>query len=730
PPRGGRPAAEQEPEDGDRLLRRAGSEDLLMDDSEYNDEVDNEFVRGRMENVVRVATGDDVRITFGQGFHTDMNGTVQLDPYDPSKDAPAEDRILMMQGGLEHEICHELYYDKAAFAELQRQVDADPSRRPVAYINNILADGHDEWRHKLARPEAYEVIAAHDALFVQHNGSGRWSFDAENQDTWTQVTGAMLYRGLPYYNVPEDKLSDEARSVYHEVAPLVDDAVSGTSWDCLRKANEIYDRLDARGVVPKAPRQDHLKGGAGPASQGAPGTGGGAGGQPGGGGGSAPEDEPLSGDGKGAFEDAQKKKDANSSGAQQEGGGGGQAGDNDPTGDDDAAGSDKSADGAPKEGATTSGERADGTPEGAPGGSPAGANQNAPGGASGASSPGGGGAEGGAKGSGQNATGTDGAGNSGAGGDGAGPRSSGSSLAADPDAARDALESRRRAASSMVAAARNLKPQSAHRNDPAEGVKRGAGALKTFREKWSKNRRLAEDFATAIQEARTETAAPKSRQDSGRLDRRRKRALAVGDEKVFVRRGRARKLDMSVEVLLDVSSSMRDHQEGLRDSAAIVSRGLDVAEIPHEVRGFSRYGNQPLYRAFGEKADWKLGAITASGSTALDAGLEKVWGGFSGRKEKQKLAVVLTDGEPDNSFEAKNQLAALRREGVTVVGLFLRPKEDPNHSEADKAYVKEQTRRSEVKMRDLFGGSVVIMDDVRQLPKVAGKKIVDLLRRS
>ncbi|MDP9487884.1 MAG: hypothetical protein M3Q49_19195, partial [Actinomycetota bacterium] len=189
------PPPRPELEDGDGfLLERAGSEGLLMDDSEYNDEVDNEFVRGRMENVVRVATGDDVRITFGQGFHTDMNGTVQLDPYDPDRDAPAEDRILMMQGGLEHEICHELYYDKAAFGELQRQAAADPSRSPVAYINNILVDGHDEWRHKLARAEAYEVIAAHDALFVEHNGSGRWSFDAENQDTWTQVTGAMLYR--------------------------------------------------------------------------------------------------------------------------------------------------------------------------------------------------------------------------------------------------------------------------------------------------------------------------------------------------------------------------------------------------------------------------------------------------------------------------------------------------------------------------------------------------------
>ena len=35
----------------------------------------------------------------------------------------------------------------------------------------------------------------------------------------------------------------------------------------------------------------------------------------------------------------------------------------------------------------------------------------------------------------------------------------------------------------------------------------------------------------------------------------------------------------------------------------------------------------------------------------------------------------------------------------------------------------------ETKMRDLFGGNIAVLDDVGQLPKVAGKKIVELMRR-
>ena len=71
-----------------RALARADEQSLPMDETEYTDAVNNEFIRGRMRNVVRVATGEDIEITFGDGFHTDMSGTVQLDPNDPSPGAP------------------------------------------------------------------------------------------------------------------------------------------------------------------------------------------------------------------------------------------------------------------------------------------------------------------------------------------------------------------------------------------------------------------------------------------------------------------------------------------------------------------------------------------------------------------------------------------------------------------------------------------------------------------
>lgn len=680
------------------VLERAEGE-LPMDQSEYTDEVDNEFVRGRMQNVVRVATGEEVEITFGDGFHSDMAGTVQLDPNDPSKDAPAEDRIVMMQGGLEHEICHELYYDRGAFEALKQQVEAYPDRRPVAFLNNVLADGHDEWRHKLRRPEAYELIEAHDALFVETNGSGRWSFDPDKQDTWTQVTGAMLYRGLPYYTVPEDRLSPKAKKIYAEVSPKVDEAVSGTSWDCLAKANEIFDILQKHNAVPKRPEQNHLAGGAGP-------------GTPKGG---APQAPGLGGS---AEEPAEDSGTGHSPGSWP-----GSAGEGtDEQGGPGSAGGSAGTAGSEGDTPLTYEEKAQVTGSG--GGEPG----EPTGGESGGSGTGSG--EGSETGSG---TGP-GEGSGGGPGQGTG---AGSAFAAEGAAGERALESQRGAAKTLADGAKSRRPQDSYRKDPAERVLREPGHYEEFRRRWQGNRRQAREFAGQIEEARTETMAPKTRQTTGRLDRSRRRALAAGDPRVFTKRGRSRELDMSVELLLDVSGSMNREIPALKDSTSIISRGLDEAGIDHEVRGFASQGENPLYRAFGEKADWKLGSMQAMGGTDLDEGMSRVRGAFRGRSEKQKLAIVFTDGSPHDVDAAKAELAAARRDGVSVLGVFLRSPADPGKYDdypeelRQKFQEKDRAKRTEVeqRMRELFGGKVSFLDDVGQLPKVTGKKIVDLLRR-
>ena len=696
---------DQKPAFAHEVMARA-EDGLDMDDTEYTDEVDNEFVRGRMENVVRVATGNDIKVKFGDGCHTDLSGEVQVDPNDPSRDSSAEDRIVMMQGGLEHEITHELYYDKSAFEDMKSQIEADPSKRPLAFISNILVDGHDEWRHKLARPEAYGIIEAHDELMVRHNGSGRWSFDPDNQDTWTQVTGAMLYRGLPYYRVPEDKLSDEAREVYRDLSPHVDAAIKGTSHDCIRQSGEIFEKLKARGLIPEKPEQDHLGGGAGPGAEGAPGMGGSGGGSQGSSRGQGTEDGELGADDAAAY-------DASVSDSGEQDGSQGQPGSGDGT---DGAGS--ASDDSDAEGGTGGGQ----------GGGQSGTQSASQG--AGQSSAGTGPDAGEDAGSGSGDEDHDSGKAGSPGGSGAGTATAngsatGNDFVANPGASEEELENRRRQARSLANTAASKKPQSSQRSNPEEQVGRPANALAEFRGRWQKNRRLAHDFATQIKQAQTETTAPKRKQTSGRLDRSRRRALAAGDEKVFVKRGRAREVDMSVELLLDTSGSMRESMDGLKDSTSLISRGLDEAGIEHEVRGFSDYHDQPLYRAFGESADWKLGAMQSGGGTLMGAGIEKLREGFSGRSDKQKLGLVLADGMPSDDSSVRAQLAQARREGITPFGIFLRPgPEAMKHRDC-----KEMAEEGEAKMRELFSGNVAVLDDVGQLPKVAGKKIVDLMRR-
>lgn len=596
-----------------------------MDASEYRDEVQNELVRRRLQNVARAATGRPVRVRFGEGAHTDLVGVVQVDPRcrflfgpDDAEGAPAgdpADRMVMVRGLLEHELCHELHYDRAVFEEMKAEIDEDPEKAPLSRLANVLADCRDEHRHRAFYPRSFELVEAMDALWRERNGTGRWSF-RPGSPVLSEVEGALLYRGLPNYALDEGRLGEEALEVYRECRPHLDRAVRGASADVLAGAREILSILIGRGLL--ADPEDLFRGLPWPFGQARGGFAGNTGGLP-----AAPLPEWAAD----AY-DAEDREDA--------------------PGD---------------------------APEDAP---------EAP----------------------------------------TGPQDT-------PDAgereANGALDRARREAGLWAGAARSQAPQEPEYADASEEVRRdGSGGEAgdeganpaphlAQRRLWAANAQNQKRFASRIGQARVVASAPARFQKRGRLDRRRRRALAVGAEDVFVGRGSSRSLSLAVEVILDVSDSMSGSLDALRASAATISGGLDLAGIAHEVRGFSDHDALPLYRAFGEDPDWRLGAIETVCGTDLWAALPRVRRALSGREEEAKVAVVLTDGATSDPERARADLRRMRREGVTVVGVFLR---DPTY----------RSEHVEGQMRDLFDGAVAFVDDPLSLPALVGGKIAALIK--
>lgn len=586
-----------------------------MDASEYRDEVENEFVRRRLQNVARAATGRPVRVRFGDGAHTDLAGALQVDPRcrflfgddgdDGAAAGDAADRMVMVRGLLEHELCHELYHDRGVFEEMNAEIRADDSgeKAPLSRLANVLADCREERIHRALQPRSFELVEAMDALWRERNGTGRWSFAAD-RPVLSQVEGALLYRGLPNYSLDEGALGEEALEVYRECRPHLDRAVKGTSADVLSGAREILAVLTRRGLLSKP----------GDLFRGLPWPFGEARGRfvraPGGADGDA-RTVPLPPAAADAY-DAEERDEEGNLGASDAG----------------VAG-------------------------------------------------------------------------------------------VAPDATEGALGRARREGAGWAGAARSHAPQEPSYADASEEVPREEGAAPHVAQRrlWAENAQNQKRFAARIGQARVVASAPARFQKRGRLDRRRRRALAVGAEDVFVGRAASRTLSVAVEVVLDVSDSMRGSLDALRASAATISGGLDLAGIAHEVRGFSDHDALPLYRAFGEDPDWRLGAVHTVCGTDLWAALPRARRALRGRREEARVTVILTDGATSDPERARGELRRMRREGISVVGVFLR---DPGY----------RSEHVEGQMRDLFDGGgapVAFVDDPMALPGLVGGKIASMI---
>jgi len=197
----------------------------------------------------------------------------------------------------------------------------------------------------------------------------------------------------------------------------------------------------------------------------------------------------------------------------------------------------------------------------------------------------------------------------------------------------------------------------------------------------------------------------------GRLDTNRLNRLFVHDPKVFRRSGSRIGLDTAVHLLLDASGSMNGWPiklvslsayafcEALSEVRGIsigatVFPGGDPAQIVKKRRSLGGSETVAPILDHGQRLHRKF-QLFAGGGTPMGEAIWWVMQKLSARKEKRKLILILTDGQPDNYTNAVAAISEAHRQGLELFGLGL--KDDS--------------------IKRLLPGKSLVISDLNELPK-------------
>jgi hypothetical protein len=166
-------------------------------------------------------------------------------------------------------------------------------------------------------------------------------------------------------------------------------------------------------------------------------------------------------------------------------------------------------------------------------------------------------------------------------------------------------------------------------------------------------------------------------QASGQLDEQALYRLAADDTRVFLRKSIESAPDQDLCVLLDESASMGRGQQHVRATVILFHHALrDLPGVRHWIFGFSGYGSGiALYRYVSPSSaslqdPRRLGAVASREATPLG---EAVAGAAEAMLEesrgRERLMIVVTDGQPDDIDGARKALRAAEGRGITIIGL-------------------------------------------------------------
>lgn len=184
--------------------------------------------------------------------------------------------------------------------------------------------------------------------------------------------------------------------------------------------------------------------------------------------------------------------------------------------------------------------------------------------------------------------------------------------------------------------------------------------------------------------------------DSGQLDITRLHDIAQMTDvnTVYERNRKGKKLDVCVQVYIDESWSMHESVGGHRlmgyaaAAAAVLSKSMDQLRIQHQLLVFT----QEVKVIKGWRGKWQnahLNDLGPTDGTKVPAALRDGLKLMKDRREKRKIAIVLTDGDmssTDSFWNKGNKWEKLKRQGFEVYAIGLMNKvlsSDPNYPNHD-----------------------------------------------
>ncbi|MBT7071953.1 MAG: hypothetical protein HN855_07530 [Anaerolineae bacterium] len=271
------------------LLASKAAQDMVkekFDNPDTSDEKDRQLLQGMFSGVASALAGAPRRVVLEEKggprdgmFGTNLKGKITAERYPLGMDAPAHYNLLAMKAGIYHEIGHEedtppeIWSRALQIAQGQEEVAGltKQGASKVAELFNILEDGRMERVQSRRRRGVAAILAADSQV------QPRWGEETGSEIPLEhQLTGMMLYRSLPFFQVKQEVYAGappRVRQLFDEVAPLVDRATSGSAEEALFAAVEIARKLDQDDEIQKERKaqQDQQSKSGRPGQQGKPG---------------------------------------------------------------------------------------------------------------------------------------------------------------------------------------------------------------------------------------------------------------------------------------------------------------------------------------------------------------------------------------------------------------------------------------------------------------------------
>ncbi|SFC92666.1 Cobalamin biosynthesis protein CobT [Thiohalospira halophila DSM 15071] len=183
-------------------------------------------------------------------------------------------------------------------------------------------------------------------------------------------------------------------------------------------------------------------------------------------------------------------------------------------------------------------------------------------------------------------------------------------------------------------------------------------------------------------EAQARTRKTHSR-SGRRLDARRVHRLKVGDTRLFERKRSEQGVNTAISILVDASGSMADAVEGkFLSSGGPVQRinlacqgAWSVTEALKGAKGVSTgviaFGSQAQeLKPLGQDGKYRHGPfVLQGGSTWTDSGVMRAMRQLLPAREDRKILLVLTDGDPNDPWQARDAFRLARQSGVETLVL-------------------------------------------------------------